>query len=225
MRSLTIKNLIEFRGKSARSKKNFVTNLMVDKVKLASEGGGDYWISCLSAISNSYKLNDLEAIKDKIDELKAKMNKTDSTRIKTMYSRNIEILSTYQDFDLKKWRATKKVVFQKKHKENSVLIIRGLQIQITPHHVFTILGNDKKEVGAIWFIAKLNGFRIEELAMFSDLLYRYLKLHFSQQNVLNPKYCIAVDVFKKCQVDYLQIERKEIPSIVNSTLNEIRKLM
>lgn len=95
------KNLIEFRRKSARSKKNFVTSLKVDKVKLASEGGGDYWISCLSAISNSYKLNDLEAIKDKIDELKAKMNKTDSSRIKTMYSRNIEILSAYQDFDLK----------------------------------------------------------------------------------------------------------------------------
>ena len=62
MQALSIKKIVEFRGKSDRSKKTFALALKRDKLKPETDGGGDYWISCLSAISNSYKANDIESI-------------------------------------------------------------------------------------------------------------------------------------------------------------------
>ena len=55
MKKLSIKEIIEFSGKSDKSKKTFALNLKIDKQKKDSEGGGDYWISCLSAISSGFK--------------------------------------------------------------------------------------------------------------------------------------------------------------------------
>ena len=73
MNELTIKNIVNFRTKSDRSKKTFALNLKLEKERKAiDEGGGDYWISSLSAISNAYKLDDIQPIYDKIDELKDK---------------------------------------------------------------------------------------------------------------------------------------------------------
>lgn len=225
MKKLSIKSIIEFREKSDRGKKIFASNLKIDKVKSDLESGGDYWVSCLSAISNSYKTNDLQSIIDKRSELEEKYEKTTYNRTKTMYKRNIDILYNYKDFDLKRWRPSKKIKFVKKHKGDSILTIKGLFVQATPHHVFTTQRNDVDEVGAIWFIAKLNGFRKDELGIFADILYRYLKVHFPKDYNLNSKYCIAVDVFNKFEVNYSQIEKGEIPLILNSTLDEIKKLM
>ena len=61
--------------------------------------------------------------------------------------------------------------------------------------------------------------------MFADILYRYLKTHFSEDYKLNAKYCIAVDVFSNFEVNYSQLEKGEIPIILNSTLDEIKDLM
>jgi hypothetical protein len=225
MKKLSIKNIVEFRGKSDRSKKYFATDLTIDKVKVDTEGGGDYWVSCLSAISNSFKSDDLKYIIDKRGEVEEKHGETKVKRTKTMYERNIDILYNYKDFDLKKWKPSKKIKLLKKNKDHSILTIKGLQVQATPHHVFTFQKNDVEEVGAIWFIAKLNGFKKDELGMFADILYRYLKTHFSKDYDLNPKYCIAVDVFKKFEVNYSQLEKGEISLILNPTLEEIKKLM
>ncbi len=142
-----------------------------------------------------------------------------------MYKRNIGILYNYEDFDLKKWKPSKKIKFLKKHKNDSILTIKALQVQVIPHHVFTFQKNDVEEIGAIWFVAKLNGFKKEELGMFTDILYRYLKNHFSKDYILNSKYCIAVDVFNNFEVSYLQLEKGEVQLTLNSTLDEIKKLM
>lgn len=225
MKNLSIKSVIEFKGKSDRGKKNFATALKKDKAKVDTEGGGNYWVSCLSAIHNSFKLDDLQSIINRRGELEEKYGETEHKRTKTMYKRNIDILYNYEDFDLKKWKPSKKINFLKKHKDDSILNIKGLQIQATPNHVFTFQKNDVEEIGAIWFIAKLNGFRKDELGMFADILHRYLKTHFSKEYNLNSKYCIAVDVFNNFEINYSQLEKGEIPLILNSTLDEIKKLM
>jgi hypothetical protein len=142
-----------------------------------------------------------------------------------MYKRNMGILYNYEDYDLKKWRPSKQIKLLKKNKDNSVLIIKGLEVYATPHHVFMFRKNNVEELGAIWFIAKLNGFRKDELGMFADILYRYLKTHFSKDYILNSKYCIAVDVFNKFEINYSQLEKEEIPLILNSTLDEIKKMI
>lgn len=225
MQKLSIKQIVDFRGKSDRSKKNFVNSLKLNKQKTETDGGGDYWISCLSAISNSFKTNNTEHMINKIIELDEKYKDTENKRTKTMYKRNIDILYNYEDFDLKMWRPARKISFVKKHKDDSILTIKEFQIQAIPNHVFTFSKVDVKEIGAIWFIAKLNGFSQGELGMFSDILFRYLKLHYSKDYVINQKYCIAVDVFNNYQVNYLQLKNSEFPSLLNPTLDEIKKLM
>ncbi len=47
MKKLSVKSIIEFRNKSDKSKKNFAAALKIDKAKVETEGGGDYWISSL----------------------------------------------------------------------------------------------------------------------------------------------------------------------------------
>ena len=225
MKKLSIKNIVDFRGRSSRSKQNFAINLKNDKEKASTKSGGDYWVSCISAISRSYRLNDLQLIVDKRYELEEKYKETEYRQTKTMYKRNINILCRFENFNLDKWRPSEELIFLKKHKENSILNIKGLQIQVSPNYVFTFQKGSTKEIGAIWFIAKLDGFRVDELGMFTDVLYRYLKTHFSKDYNLNPKYCIAVDVFKGSDISYLQLEENEVPRILNSTLDEISKLI
>jgi len=225
MKKLSIKKIIEFKAKSKRGKKNFASDLKIDKEKVKTDGGGDYWISCLSSISSSFQTNETQNIEDKIEELGGKHGEAEDKRIKDMYKRNIDILHNYKSFDFKKWKPSKKVAFLKKHKDDLTLTIKGLQVQIAPNHVFIFSKSDEKEIGAIWFIAKLKGFKKDELGMFTDILYRYLKTHYSKDYIINPKYCIAVDVFNNFEVNYSQLEKGEVSAILNPTLDEIKKLM
>lgn len=225
MKKLTIKKIVEFRGKSDRSRKTFALNLKLNKEKEQTEGGGDYWISCLSAISNSYKLDDAQPISDKIDELGDKYEIAEDKRTKTMYKRNSDILQSFEKFDLDRLRPDEKIKILKQHKWNQILMLKGLPIQVNPNYIFTFQNGDVKEIGAIWFIAQLNGFRKDELGMFADISYRYLKEHYSKEYSINPKYCIAVDVFNGHDVNYLQLEEKEISKILMSTIDEINKLV
>ncbi len=225
MRKISVKDLVDFRRKSERSKNTFAKNLKVEKEKIKTDGGGDYWVISLSAISNSFRNNTLEPIAEKLIELNVKNGKKVIKQTKDMYLRNASILANYENFDLKRWRPSKELIFQRKHKQDSVLSVKGLPIQVTPHHIFSFEKNGKVEIGAIWFIAKLNGFKKEELGMFTDILYRYLKSHYSKTHTLNPRYCIAVDVVNKLEVNYAQIKKKEVPAFLNVTLQDLKNLI
>jgi len=224
MKKISIKDVVEFRNKSAKSKQNFAIDVKLGKNKVKTEGGGNYWVSCISAVSNSYKLNNMQPLLDKRDELVEKYEKTDYRKTKMMYKRNIDILYNCEKFDFDKWRPSKKINIIRKFKDYSILTIKGLQIQVNPNHIFTFEKNDVEEIGAIWFIAKLNGFRKEELGMFADVLYEYLNIHYSEKYTVNPKYCITVDTFNSFDINYLQLEKGEIPRILNSTIDEINEL-
>ncbi|WP_439182308.1 hypothetical protein [Carboxylicivirga taeanensis] len=224
MNKLSIKSIIDFRKKSDRRKKTFAQNLQIEKEKKETDGGGDYWVICLSAISNAFKHNDNSIIIDKIHEFEAKYENTDLKRTKDMYERNIAILYKYEDYDFSRW--IPKVNFQtiKKHRPDFLLNIKGLQVEALPHHVFTFQ-DENKEIGAIWFIAQLDGYERDELAMFTDILHRYLELNFSKKYIINAEFCIAVDVVNQIEISYAQILKDNIPLKLNSTLEEIRKLM
>jgi hypothetical protein len=225
MRILSIKDIIEFRYISDKSKLKFSSNIKLNSEKINGERGGDYWVTSLSAIKNSYKHNDSQYISDKIYELERKLEKTEYDRTKIMYKRNIDILYKFEDYDFKKLKPSKKITYLKKHNSDSQLIIKGLHIQASPDHVFIYKNNDVTEIGAIWFIAKLGGYIKDELGMFADILYRYLGNNISKDYVLNPKYCIAVDVVNKFDVNYSQIIKKEIPATLITTIDEIKRFM
>jgi hypothetical protein len=76
-----------------------------------------------------------------------------------MYKRNIDILYNYEDVDLDKWRPAKKLAFVKKSRADSVLTIKGLSVQASPHHIFSFGRSERKEIGAVWFVAKLGGLK------------------------------------------------------------------
>jgi len=225
MKNLTVKKIIEFRKKSERSKRQFVADLRLEVEKDKTDSGGDYWVSSVSALCNAYKRSDTQIVKDKMEELEEKLGGTEIKITKNMYQRNIEILYNYENFDFKQLQPVKKMTYQRKAKSSALLLIKGLAIQAKPSHVFTFERNGVKEIGAIWFIAKLGGYKKDELSIFADILYRYLKIASSGTYVLNPDYCLAVDVVNAYEVNYAQIQNGEIPEMLVSTLTEIKKFM
>ena len=132
MKKLSVKNLVEFRKKSDRAKKAFIENIKSNKIETPPEGGGDYWITSLSAIQNSYRADAISLIADKIYELQEKLGNTKYTITKNMYQRNIAILQKYKNLDLKNLRPSGKLLFLKKSTGNSLLTIKGLQIEAKP---------------------------------------------------------------------------------------------
>jgi len=225
MKKLSVKDLVDFRGKSARSKKTFVENIKLNKPKTPTDGGGNYWTTSLSAVCNSYKYDDLDVIDEKIAELLEKLSNCSYSRTKNMYQRNIAILEKYKSMDLKKLRPSSKPTFLKKSSGNPILNIKGLQVEAKPSHIFTFGKKDEEKVGAIWFAAKKDAYRIEEVSIFCDLQYRFLKHNYAKQYQLSSKYCLAVDILSGQTINYSNVEGGELSNVLASTLDEINSLM
>ena len=224
MKKVTVKNLIEFRGKNERTKITYVHNLKKEKKKTEESSGGDYWISCLSAIRNSFKENDETLLDEKIKLLQNKIKITEIKRIKDQFQRNIDIVESFKDFDIQNLKPNVDLTFLKQPKIKSLLDIKGLPIEAKPCHIYTFSENGSEEIGGIWFIAKLNGFKKSELGMFADILYRYLEKHYSKDYFVNLEYCVAIDLFKGQEVKYSELKNGQIPILTDSTIDELKKV-
>jgi hypothetical protein len=224
MKKITIKNLIDFRRKTERSKKTFAYNLKLDRKSDDSSGGGDYWISCLSSISNVFKYDEIDYLRDKIDILTEKIDVSEDRRIKMQFQRNIDILFGFEEFDFNTIRPKADLKFLKKPSDKSLIVIKGYPVQARPHHVFSFSEKGSDEIGAVWFVAKLGGYKKSELGMFADILYRYLEKHYSKDFYVNPKYCIAIDVVNGNEVNYEDIKKGKVPILIESTIEEIKKI-
>lgn len=225
MKKISVKNLVEFRRKTERGKRTFVDNIKSNKPEPPSEGGGDYWITSLSAIRKCYKDDDINVIEDKIEELLDKLNNTKATITKNMYKKNIDILQAYKNIDVKTIRPIGKLFFLKKSDGNRLLTVKGLQIETKPSHIYTFGTKDEEKVGAVWFIAKKSGYNQEELGIFCETLYKFLKFNYIKRYQITPKFCVIVDMASNQIVNYSQIEDGTIPVLLNSTLDSINKLM
>jgi hypothetical protein len=42
---------------------------------------------------------------------------------------------------------------------------------------------------------------------------------------LNPRYCIAVDLADNYDINYSELQNAEVPSLLNKTIDEIKKRM
>jgi hypothetical protein len=224
MKKVTVKNLIEFRGKNERTRITFVNNLKKEKKKSEDGSGGDYWISCLSAVRNSFKYDNEELLDDKISELADKIRVSEIKRIKDQFKRNIEILNNFKEYEIEHLKPNVDLTYLKQPKMKSLLDIKGLPIEAKPCHIYTFSKNNSEEIGGIWFIAKLRGFKKSELGMFTDILYRYLDKHYAKDFYVNPDYCTAVDLFNGQEVKYSEILNGNIPILVDSTLDELKKV-
>jgi hypothetical protein len=224
MKKLTVKNLIKFRGKNDQTKITFVNNLKKEKKKSDNGSGGDYWICCLSAIRNTFKYNNTDILDKKIDLLRNKITDSEIKRIKDQFQRNIDIISNFKEYDFEHLKPNDALKFLKQTKHQTLLDIKELPVEAKPCHIFSFSENNSEEIGGIWFVAQLKGFRKSELGMFADILYRYLKKYYSKDFYVNPDYCIAVDLYNGQDVNYTEIQDGNIPILIDSTLDDLKKV-
>jgi hypothetical protein len=224
MKKITVKKLIEFRGKNDRTKITFVHNLKKDSIRLEDSSSGDYWISCLSSIRNAFKYNNVDVLDEKIDLLKDKIRVSEIKRIKNQFQRNIDIIINFKDYDLKHLKPDIDLTFLKQLKHQTIIDIKKFPVEAKPCHIFTFTRDGKEQIGGIWFIAQLNGFKKSELGMFVDILFRYLNKHYSKKYYVNSNYCFAVDLYNGQDVNYTEIKDGKIPILIESTLDDLKKI-
>lgn len=222
MKKISVNNIILFRKKSEQSQKTFLQKL-TRKSEIKTEGGGNYWVRSLSAMSKALKSNSTTPIKEKITEILELFNTKLSNQTKDMHQRNLEILHNYEDFDFSKW-IPKNYQILSKTNHKSIIYIDTIPVQILPNQIYSYLNDGIESLGAIWFVAKLVQYTKEELGLFSEALYIYLTNNSDNKFNISPEYCLVVDVLYKKEVNYKMLLDGEITSILNSTLEEINKI-
>jgi hypothetical protein len=223
MKKISIQNIIKYRRtKSKKGKSSFIKSL--DKDRKPDSKGGDYWISSVSALSHAFEDKDNQIIKDKIEHLIDEHAKTSFQITKTMYERNIKILYNYVAFDFSELQPACDLIFLSRPRVMSILNINAVAIQVLPSHVFSYINHGVKTIGAIWFVAKLEGYKSDELGIFTEALHRYLMLHYSDKYQIDSTYCTAIDIFSNRKVNYVELENNQIPSLLDSLIDEIKSI-
>lgn len=228
MEKITVKELIEFRGKSGTRKKKFADKLKTKqpKVKVPTDenNGGDYWISSTSCIQNVFKSGNKGLYDDKIDDLHLRAQRTPIKHVKEKYQRNIDILIKFKDFELDSFKPYTEVLYQKVEQRNKILTVDSIPLYVAPGVIFSFEQNGKQYLGAIWLVPKLDGFTKDELGMFCEMLYRYMAKNYSDTYQISEEYCVAIDTFNARTVRYTEFLNGVIPYLIESTLKELNRV-
>jgi hypothetical protein len=217
MRKISINSLVELWRQDDEGKVRFKKNLQ--KPKPISKGGGDYWISCKSAVNEAFVKNDISIISKKIEELEDRIKATPYLITKTMFQRNVEILNGFETNEFSRWCLDSEIHFLYKPAKLSTFEVSNIPILVRPSQVFTYVINNNKFIGAIWFVAKIGGYSHNELATFVDSMYRYLILHYSQDYEIDFKFCVVMDLTTKTEVSYKEISNGKFDSFLDRSLN------
>lgn len=74
-------------------------------------------------------------------------------------------------------------------------------------------------------MAKVETFSKEELGVFSEAMYIYLSKNFGSDYIVSEENCRVIDVMNMIDINYSMIKRKEIPSILNKIIRDLKKLL
>ncbi|MDR2890333.1 MAG: hypothetical protein LBV18_01810 [Alistipes sp.] len=227
MKKIRIKDLVEFgRKTSENTRKTFIRNLKDSVEKQDDADARNYWVRSEATIKRAFRDDDTQCISDKIDELQDLLSDTSlhGGTIK-QYNHNISILKRFEDFNFSTLRPSNDIKILSQRNGNKIIPIFGLPIESAPSYVYSFENSGKKEIGAIWFVAKKNGFKDFELGMFVDILHRYLKIIFLGKCEVNSKFCIAVDLFNRTHLNYYQLEHKEVAKMLNPIVSKMKELI
>lgn len=225
MEKISVTNLIDFKRKTPKGQQTLVNNLKVPKIKADDSTGGDYWISALSTISNVFEENNNNLINEKIDILIDKIENATAKISKDMFQRNINILYNFEDYDFDQLKPNVDLTYLKKPKDKSIVVVEDLPLYVKPHHVFTFTQDDVKKIGALWFVAKLGSFKLDELVIVTDILFRYLNTNYSDKFEIAIDYCSVVDVTNLSRVSYSEVQNEEEKSTLLKTLAELKRFL
>lgn len=229
MEKIAIKELIEFRKKgSEKTKRNFASKLKTRKAKIKSledkTSGGNYWSISNSSIYNTFKHGSDDFYDDKIVEVVEKLHNATSSKDKTMYERNLDILRSFKEFDVLSLRPDDLINFETVERNSKIITLQNLPIYINPNLVFLFEENGTETIGGIILVPQLNGFSKLELSLFCEILYKFLIEKYSDRYSISQQYCIAIDTYNASSITFHEMINSRIPSILNTTLLEINSL-
>jgi hypothetical protein len=107
----------------------------------------------------------------------------------------------------------------------NIFQIDQVPIQVRPQHIFSYKIGETSQVGAVWFVAKKDGYSSGELAMFSTAMYSYLRRRFSDEYTVDPEYCVAIDVSVVKEIRYSAIINDQVPNILQSTIQDLKSFL
>lgn len=225
MKKIRIHDLVDFNKKSERSKITQVNNFKkeipeVEKNKKGS--GGDYWISCNSALIKYFKTEDAKVLNHKIEHLKSMIDNTPRKQTKDRFNSNIDRINNFISFNIKEIKPSEEIKILKKEEKYPKLKINDITIEVKPDIIYSF---NEDEIGSVWFITKKGGFKSNELAMFCDINFRYLTKVYSEKHNINTDFVTVIDVFNTSYMTYSQIKDGEITSPLNNTIEEFKKLL
>ena len=225
MKKLRILDLVEFNRKSDRSKLTHVTNFQKEKndsEKEKNESGGDYWVSCNSAIVKYFKSEDEKILRTKIDQLLKMIENSPRKQTKDRFQANIEIIQNFSSFNIKEIKPYQEISILKKEEKYPKIKIENLTIEVKPDVIFSF---NENKIGSVWFLTKKGGFNSNELAMFSDILFRYINKTYSNKYEIIFDNLIVVDVFNSSYLTYNQVNEGEIKSPLIDVIKDFKNLM
>ncbi|MHB9140860.1 MAG: hypothetical protein ACYC25_03175 [Paludibacter sp.] len=229
MKKIAIGDLIKFnRKKNDDTKFTLVNNLKkkeVPDVEKEADSGGDYWVSCTSALAYIFKTDDKDFIHEKRNNLLRMIENSTYKVTKDRFQLNIDMLVPFEDFEFNDIKPSTDLQYLKKSDDKSIIQINGLPIYLKPSHVYSFSLSDEHEVGAVWFVAIKGGFTTSELAIFCDVLHRYLHIHYSDHYRINTNYCTVVDVFKTQWINYSQILNNNVISLLEESLEDLKRFL
>lgn len=225
MKKLRILDLVEFNRKSDRSKLTHVTNFQKvksDPKNEKNESGGDYWVSCNSAIVKYFKSEDEKILRTKIDQLLKMIENSPRKQTKDRFQANIEIIQNFSSFNIKEIKPYQEISILKKEEKYPKIKIENLTIEVKPDVIFSF---NENKIGSVWFLTKKGGFNSNELAMFSDILFRYINNTYSNKFEIIFDNLIVVDVFNSSYLTYNQVNEGEIKSPLIDVIKDFKNLM
>ncbi len=229
MEKIKINELVDFRRKqSDKSKRNFINKLknripkLLTETEKEEEDPRDYWVFSTSCIYNAYKNGSDEFYDPKIEELQLKMAKPElKSSPLSMYKRNRDILLSFKEFGLNSLRP-EKLIRQSVQKEHKIITLTDFPLYVKPTLVFSHERNGKNEIGALWLVPQVDGFKKSELGIFCEVLYRFLIKNYSDNFQISYDYCIAIDTFNAQAITYSDLLNDNIPFLLDKTLNEMK---
>lgn len=226
MKMIKIKDLVDFGRATDKRRKNLARKFRDNtsqKEQKHSKSGGDYWISSTSCIVNVIKTGERNLYEEKIEYLYSKLQKTEYQRTKTMYQRNIDIVTQFLDFE-QDLMPKVKYEFIAIPRQSKMIEMEGFPLQVNPQLIYSFEEDGQPTIGSVWVVTKLSGYNKFELGLFCEILYKFLIRNYQKDYQISEQRCTVIETFNALKIDYSELSSGKIPNKLDETLREIRNI-